>query len=327
MSVPLRRCAPWVPPSPPFAPRPRREFFCRLTIVAGCGTCAPRGAHRDDRPQAAAAADVQLRRRSRGRGVRGRARSPSRKTTPPAPSRGSDTFWTRRPLKEGEPPAETARKLDRRRRRLPACESAGRRSHRRRRRRCGAATPSSSTSARPDDRLRGADCRANVFHIAPSRAMLTDALAQFLAFKRWRKLFLIVGPKPGDKLYAEAMKRSARKFGLTIARREDLGFRPARPDQGRQPRAGGRARLHPRRRLRRGGRRRRGRGFRRLHPLPDVGPAPGRRHAGARAASWHPTHEAGGGAAAEPLPSRRRSAPCARSTTRPGWRFARSARP
>ena len=28
----------------------------------------------------------------------------------------------------------------------------------------------------PDDRLRGADCRANVFHVVPSRAMLTDAL-------------------------------------------------------------------------------------------------------------------------------------------------------
>ena len=63
-----------------------------------------------------------------------------------------------------------------------------------------------------DDRLRGDDCRANVFHMAPSRAMLTDALAQFLAFKRWRRLFLIVGPQPGDKLYAEAMKRAARSI-------------------------------------------------------------------------------------------------------------------
>ena len=69
----------------------------------------------------------------------------------------------------------------------------------------------------PDDRLRNADCRQNVFHVAPSRAMLTDALAQFLAFKRWRKLFLIVGPSPGDKLYADAMKRSARKFGLLLS--------------------------------------------------------------------------------------------------------------
>src|SRR3954469_2575539 len=78
----------------------------------------------------------------------------------------------------------------------------------------------------PDDRLRGADCRANVMHTAASRAMLTDALAQFLAFKRWRKLFLIVGPQEGDRLYAESVKRSAKKFGLTIAAEKPWEFGP-----------------------------------------------------------------------------------------------------
>ena len=68
-----------------------------------------------------------------------------------------------------------------------------------------------------DDRLRGADCRANVFHVAPSRSMITDALAQFLVSKRWANLFLIVGPKLGDQLYAEALRRSAKKFGLKVA--------------------------------------------------------------------------------------------------------------
>ena len=29
-----------------------------------------------------------------------------------------------------------------------------------------------------DDRLRGPDCRDNLLHVVPSRAMLTDALAQ-----------------------------------------------------------------------------------------------------------------------------------------------------
>lgn len=42
-----------------------------------------------------------------------------------------------------------------------------------------------------DDRLRGADCRDNLLHTAPSRAMLTDALAQYLVSKRWRRWFLI----------------------------------------------------------------------------------------------------------------------------------------
>ena len=79
--------------------------------------------------------------------------------------------------------------------------------------------------AAPDDRLRGADCRANLFHVAPSRAMLADALAQFLATRRWRRLFLIVGPQPADRLYADAMKRAARKFGLNIVAEKpwDLG--------------------------------------------------------------------------------------------------------
>jgi ABC transporter substrate binding protein (PQQ-dependent alcohol dehydrogenase system) len=75
-----------------------------------------------------------------------------------------------------------------------------------------------------DDALRGADCRTNVFHVAPSRAMLTDALAQFLAAKRWRTLLVVVGPKPDDKLYAEALRRSAKKFGLKIAAEKPWEF-------------------------------------------------------------------------------------------------------
>ena len=81
-------------------------------------------------------------------------------------------------------------------------------------------------AAAPDDRLRGAQCRANVLHVAPSRAMLADAMAQFLAFKRWRKLFLLVGPKPEDQLYAEALRRAARKFGLTITAEKTWDFGP-----------------------------------------------------------------------------------------------------
>ncbi|WP_165839039.1 ABC transporter substrate-binding protein [Roseicella frigidaeris] len=68
----------------------------------------------------------------------------------------------------------------------------------------------------PDDALRNESCRRNLFHVLPSRAMLTDALAQYLAVKRWRTLFLAAGPGPGDQLYAEAMRRAAKKFGLRI---------------------------------------------------------------------------------------------------------------
>lgn len=75
-----------------------------------------------------------------------------------------------------------------------------------------------------DDQLRGTDCRANLLHIAPSRAMLTDALAQFLAFRRWQRIFLVSGPQAGDKLYADALKRSARKLGLTIVAEKPWEF-------------------------------------------------------------------------------------------------------
>ncbi len=90
-------------------------------------------------------------------------------------------------------------------------------------------------AAAPDDRLRGTDCRADVFHVAPSRAMQTDALAQFLAFMRWRKLFLITGPQDGDKLWAEAMKRSAKKFGLQISAERPWTFGPLARARGDTP--------------------------------------------------------------------------------------------
>ena len=67
-----------------------------------------------------------------------------------------------------------------------------------------------------DDSLRNADCRANIDHFAPSRSMLTDALMQFMAAQRWRNVFLVTGHEPGDLAYADAVRRSARKFGLKI---------------------------------------------------------------------------------------------------------------
>ncbi len=75
-----------------------------------------------------------------------------------------------------------------------------------------------------DDSLRGRDCRTNIFHVAPSRAMLTDALAEFLLVKHWTKLFLIVGPQAADRLYADALHASAKKFGLKIVAEKPWTF-------------------------------------------------------------------------------------------------------
>ena len=67
-----------------------------------------------------------------------------------------------------------------------------------------------------DTRLREENCRANVIHIVPSRAMLADALAQFLVLKKWTRWFLISGGNPADKAFADAVRRSAKKFGARI---------------------------------------------------------------------------------------------------------------
>ncbi len=68
----------------------------------------------------------------------------------------------------------------------------------------------------PDERLREEDCRANVIHVAPTRSMLTDGLAQYLIWKQWRRWLLVVGSHPEDQLLAEAYRRSAKKFGAKI---------------------------------------------------------------------------------------------------------------
>jgi len=67
-----------------------------------------------------------------------------------------------------------------------------------------------------DDRLREEDCRANVFHTAPTRSMLADGLAQYFAWKQWRRWFLVVGSHPADKLYGDALRRAAHRFGIRI---------------------------------------------------------------------------------------------------------------
>lgn len=70
--------------------------------------------------------------------------------------------------------------------------------------------------SRPEDRLRAADCRKNLAHLLPSHAMRSDALAQYLAKKRWTKWLLVIGNAEQDPFYAAAMRQSARKFGGKI---------------------------------------------------------------------------------------------------------------
>lgn len=85
-----------------------------------------------------------------------------------------------------------------------------------------------------DDRVRHEDCRANVLHLPPSRSMLTDALAQYLAWKRWDKVVLVTGRHPEDALYAQALERAIKRFGLKVVDRKDWTTIPGarRTDSG-----------------------------------------------------------------------------------------------
>ena len=77
-------------------------------------------------------------------------------------------------------------------------------------------------AAATDDRLRQKDCRANIVHTAPSRAMLADGLAQYLVWKKWVRWFLVVGSHEPDKLFAAALTRAANRFGAKIVQQREF---------------------------------------------------------------------------------------------------------
>ena len=77
-----------------------------------------------------------------------------------------------------------------------------------------------------DQRLREEECRLNVKHTAASYAMLTDTLAQYLAWKQWRNVVLVHGPADADNLYADSLRRSAKRFGLKILAEKKFDYKP-----------------------------------------------------------------------------------------------------
>ncbi|HEX2447836.1 MAG TPA: ABC transporter substrate-binding protein [Methyloceanibacter sp.] len=87
-----------------------------------------------------------------------------------------------------------------------------------------------------DDRLRGEDCRFNVFHIAPTWSMRADALAQYLIWKKWNKWFVLKGVAPSDQDYDAAVKRAAGRFGGKVVEEREYKFDTANPrtDSGHQ---------------------------------------------------------------------------------------------
>ena len=87
-----------------------------------------------------------------------------------------------------------------------------------------------------DVALRQEDCRTNVLHTAPDRAMLADALAQYLVWKKWPRWLVAKGVFPEDLAYLEALRRAAKRFGGMIVEEREYKESPGarRSDTGQQ---------------------------------------------------------------------------------------------
>ncbi|WP_036551045.1 ABC transporter substrate-binding protein [Neptunomonas japonica] len=75
-----------------------------------------------------------------------------------------------------------------------------------------------------ENALRVNQCIDNVLHTIPSRAMLADALAQWLTEKRLNKWLLIKGSTEADHAYAQSMQRAAKRFGNKIVAQKQWSF-------------------------------------------------------------------------------------------------------
>ena len=84
-----------------------------------------------------------------------------------------------------------------------------------------------------DDALRGAQCHPQLLHVVPSRAMLMDALAQYLVMKKWQEVLVLAGPRPGDAQMLAAFERSAKRFKLELVDKRQfvLGSDPRKRGQ------------------------------------------------------------------------------------------------
>jgi ABC transporter substrate binding protein (PQQ-dependent alcohol dehydrogenase system) len=56
--------------------------------------------------------------------------------------------------------------------------------------------------------------------------MLADGLMQYLVVRRWSKILLVPGPGAGDALFAEAIRASAKKFGVKIVAEKPWTYGP-----------------------------------------------------------------------------------------------------
>jgi ABC transporter substrate binding protein (PQQ-dependent alcohol dehydrogenase system) len=67
-----------------------------------------------------------------------------------------------------------------------------------------------------DEKLRGAACRANLFHTLPGDRMRADAVAQALLARRWSRVLLLHGPSADDAARVAVVQATLKRFGLKL---------------------------------------------------------------------------------------------------------------
>ncbi|MEH6825491.1 MAG: ABC transporter substrate-binding protein [Motiliproteus sp.] len=75
-----------------------------------------------------------------------------------------------------------------------------------------------------DNALRSQQCQSNILHTLPSRAMLTDALGQWLLSKKLKNWLLVQGQRPNDLAYSASLQRSAKRFGGRVLATKTWSF-------------------------------------------------------------------------------------------------------
>ncbi len=66
------------------------------------------------------------------------------------------------------------------------------------------------------DNLRQADCRRNLWHLAPSDRMRADAIGQLLVSRNWRNVLLLIGPSEADRLRGAAVEATLKRYALKL---------------------------------------------------------------------------------------------------------------
>lgn len=74
------------------------------------------------------------------------------------------------------------------------------------------------------NKLRESQCLNTILHTAPSNAMKSDAIAQWLLYRRLNKVLLIRGEKPADLALSQSFKRSAKRYGLKVIEEKVWNF-------------------------------------------------------------------------------------------------------